>query len=129
VTIGETPVALFQPESGPQTAEGQPLMVDLPRSGKLLIHFTATADFSEATDKRGGTQAVYRFVLLVDDQPIQPTIPAIEVVPVMGGSAISATAMPLLTAGIHRIQVVAQVTAGAIEATRNQALTAMGVLE
>jgi hypothetical protein len=35
----------------------------------------------------------------------------------------------LQPAGIHRIQVIAQVTPGAVEYTRNQSLTAIGVLQ
>src|SRR5205807_764264 len=114
---------------GRQTAEGEPLVVTLKRSGKLLINFTATAYFVSATDKRAGVDAVYRYVLLLDGQPIQPTIPSIEIAPQPSGTPISTTAMPLLPAGIHRIQVVAQVTSGAVEFTRNQALTAVGVFD
>ena len=76
-----------------------------------------------------GTEAIYRYVLLVDGQPIQPNIPAVEIAPQRSGVPLSTTAMPLLSAGTHRIQVVAQVTPGAIEYTRNQALTALGVLD
>src|SRR5207248_1510743 len=112
VSVGETPVALFQPADGPQTAEGAPLVVNLPRSGKVLINFTATAHFAGATDKLAGAEAVYRYVLLVDDQPIQPNIPAVEIAPQRNGVPLATTAMPLLPAGTHRIQVVAQVTPG-----------------
>jgi hypothetical protein len=129
VTVGETPVALFQPASGPPTVEGAPLVVNLPRSGKLLINFTATAQFATGTDRLGGSEAIYRYVLLVDGQPIQPDIPAVEVSPQGSGTPLSTTAMPSLQAGIHRIQVIAQVTPGAVEYTRNQSLTAIGVLE
>jgi hypothetical protein len=129
VTVGAAPIALFQSAPGLQTADGEPLVVNMKRSGKLLINFTATAYFLNATDKRAGADAIYRYVLLVDGQPIQPTIPAIEVAPQDSGTPLSTTALPLLTAGIHRIQVVAQVTAGAVEFTRNQALTAVGVFD
>jgi hypothetical protein len=129
VTVGETPIALFQPANGPLTAEGEPLVVNMPRSGKLLINFTATAHFAGATDRLAGTEALYRYVLLVDGQPIQPNIPAVEIAPQRTGVPLATTAMPLLTAGTHRIQVVAQVTPGAFEYTRNQALTVLGVLD
>jgi hypothetical protein len=36
-------VALFQRQSAASTAEGEPLVVDLPRAGKVLIQFTAAA--------------------------------------------------------------------------------------
>jgi hypothetical protein len=127
--VGATPIALFQPAEGPQTAEGEPLVVTMPRSGKLLINFTATAHFANATDKLAGADALYRFVLLVDGQPVQPDIPAVEIAPQRTGVMLATTAMPLLPAGTHRIQVVAQVTPGAVEYTRNQALTVMGVLD
>ena len=122
-------MALFQRPGSPQTVEGEPLVVNLPRSGKLLINFTATAQFAIGTDRLAGTEAVYRYVLLVDGQPIQPDIPAVEISPPRSGTPLSTTAMPLLPAGIHRIQVVAQVTPGAVEYTRNQSLTALGILE
>jgi hypothetical protein len=120
---------LFQPQSGPQTTEGQPLVVNLPRSGRLLVNFTATAQFASGTDRLGGSAAVYRYVILVDGQPIQPNIPAVEISPQRTGTPLATTAMPLLSAGTHQIQVVAQVTAGAIEYTRNQSLTVLGVLD
>lgn len=129
VTVGQTPIALFQSTEGPPTAEGEPLVVTLPRAGKLLINFTATAHFAAATDKLAGTEALYRYVLLVDGQPIQPNIPAVEIAPARNGVPLATTAMPLLSAGTHRIQVVAQVTPGAVEYTNNQALTVLGVLD
>jgi hypothetical protein len=129
VLVGETPVALFQRQGAAPTTEGEPLVVDLPRAGKVLIQFTATALFQEATDKRAGATAVYRYSLLVDGQPIAPTVPPLEVAPTPGGLLLTATAMPALSAGVHRIQVIAQATPGVLEFTRNQALSVMGVLD
>ena len=127
--VGERPVALFQRDSTAYTPEGEPLMVDLPRECKLLIQFTATALFLEATDKRAGVTAVYRYSLLVDGQPIDPTILPVEVAPPPGGLLLMTTAMPTLSAGVHRIQVIAQATPGVWEFTRNQSLTVMGMLD
>jgi hypothetical protein len=129
VTVGENPVALFQPANGPQTVMGQPLVINLPRSGKLLINFTATAQFATGTDRLGGSEAIYRYALMVDGQTISPSMPDVEVSPQGSGTPLAITAMPSLQAGIHRIQVIAQVTPGAVEYTRNQSLTVIGVLQ
>jgi hypothetical protein len=127
--VGERPVALFQRDGAPHTAEGEPLVVDLPRAGRLLIQFTATVLFHEFTDRRAGVSAVYRYSLLVDGQPIHPTVLPVEIAPTRGGTLLTTTAMPMLSAGVHRIQVVAQATPGVLEFTRNQSLTVLGVLD
>jgi hypothetical protein len=78
---------------------------------------------------------VYRYVLMVDGKPIEPTIPPVEVDatrvnPVLTTStALSTPALPMLSAGIHRIQVMAQASPGVLVQTRNQALIVIGVVD
>ena len=101
------------------------MVVDLPRPGKVLIQFTATALFQKATDKRAGATAVYRSSLLVDGQPIAPTVPPLEV-----ALLLTAAAMPALSAGgIVSRWSPRLPTPGVLEFTRNQALSVMGVLD
>jgi hypothetical protein len=72
---------------------------------------------------------------MVDGQAIRPTVSStgkpkpVTVAVLRGGTTLSTTAMPMLSAGIHRIQVVAVATTGVIVTTQNQALTAIGVLQ
>ena len=66
-----------------------------------------------------------RFVLLVDEQPVPPTVAPIVLSPAAGGTSLGLTAMPSLAAGPHRVQVVGVAVGGAAYTIRNQALTTM----
>ena len=85
---------------GRRPPKGEPLVVNLPRCGQAAHQFHGDRHFATATDKLAGTEAVYRYVLLVDDQPIQPNIPAVEIAAAAQTAYRSATtAMPLLPRG------------------------------
>ena len=58
-----------------------------------------------------------------------PSVGGVVVGPTAGGGTLSTSTMVALTAGVHRIQVQAQSTAGATFLVRNQALTAVGALD
>jgi transcriptional regulator GlxA family with amidase domain len=126
MAVAEAPMALFQPNGQPCTTEGQPMVVTLSRAGKLLIIFAGMAYLRSANDE---TAARYRFVLLVDDQPVGPATSGITLAPSRTGSSLSMTVMVALAAGTHTVQVAAQATTGAVYATDCQSLTAMGPLE
>jgi hypothetical protein len=71
----------------------------------------------------------FKYWLLVDGQPIEPTTPEVIVGVAPGGVTIATTAMPYVTAGRHTIQVVAQANNCGTATARNQALTVAGPLE
>jgi len=111
MAVAEAPMALFQPNGQPCTTEGQPMVVTLSRAGELLINFTGMAYLRSANDE---TAARYRFVLLVDNQPVGPATSGIGLAPPRTGAALSMTLMVPLSAGTHTVQVAAQATTGAV---------------
>jgi hypothetical protein len=120
VTVGGDWVALFQPPGALQTADGEPLVVNLAHSAKVLVIYTAMDYLQAAGDM---ATARYRYMLLIDGQSILPTVAPIECAAPSTGASLAVTAMPSLSAGRHLIQVVAQSSGGAVHITRNQALT------
>jgi hypothetical protein len=126
--VATKPVALFQP-NGQQvpTAEGKPMVVNLPRAGRVLINFSATALAPFALDLSLGR---FSYVILVDGKAIAPTSPTeITVGLINNGITLAATAMPHLEAGRHEIQVLAQANGCGTCIVRNQALTLAGPFE
>jgi hypothetical protein len=126
VRVSARPIALLQTPGQPRTDLGRPLVVNLPRDGRLLINFTATLIAPFAIDVSLGR---YNYWLLVDGQVIEPTTPEAVVGVNHGGMTVATTAMPYLTAGRHEIQVIAQANNCGTCITRNQSLTAVGPLE
>jgi hypothetical protein len=127
VTVGEVAVAVFQ-EAGKgaaPTAEGLPLEVNLDRAGKLAIDFSAVA----VAGAGAPAGAQLRYMILVDGTAVPPTEGGVIVGPTAGGGSIATSTMVQAAAGVHRIQVVAQSSAGATFMIRNQALTAVGALD
>src|SRR5439155_1724413 len=66
VAVQDQPVALFQRDGAPQTADGVPLVVNLPGPGRLLIQFTASALLLAAADNQTEAMAGYQYFLMVD---------------------------------------------------------------
>jgi hypothetical protein len=101
-------------------------MIFPPAGGKVMINFTAVAALGTVAD---GAMPSLRYQILVDGQPVLPTVPEINLSPTNSGATLSVTAMPFLGAGPHTIQVVAQSAAGVTHVVRNSALTAVGPME
>jgi hypothetical protein len=126
VTVSSVPVPLVTaPASRLFVESDQSLLLTLPRSGKLLIQFSGVAYLVSAPDEA----ARFRYVLLVDGKPVPPSLPAIEIAPGRGGMNLTTTAVVTLEPGSHHLQVMGDATEGAVYATRNQSLTAIGPLQ
>jgi hypothetical protein len=126
-----TPNPTTPPGSGiaEEEAQSEPLDVLISQSGKVLILFTARVALEEWDAKVDETEARFRYWLLVDSQPIRPTLPPIEVAPGAGGMTIHAQARVVLPPGVHRVQVMAQSVPGAIYSVRHQALDVITPLQ
>jgi hypothetical protein len=124
VTVGDMATPLFPGTTTGQSASGGPLTIFPTAGGKILIGFTGVATLVSKADTGS-----LRFQILVDGQPILPTVPEVMLDPGAGGETLSVTAMPTVAAGPHTIQVVATSAPGASVVIRNTALTAVGPLE
>jgi hypothetical protein len=123
VTVTEQPTELF-PSGAAQSGAVGPLVITINRSGEVLIQFSGVVALGSGAKESG-----LRYQVLLDGQPILPTVPEISLQPVSTGDTVAVTAMPFLTRGTHTVQVVATAGAGTTYTARNLALTAKGVLD
>jgi hypothetical protein len=124
VTITDQPTELFPSGGSAQSGLVGPLQITLDTAGEVLINFSGIVALGS-----GAKEAGLRYHVLVDGQPIRPTIPEISLAPVNTGDTLMVTAMPFLTRGTHTVQVVATAGAGTTYIARNLALTAKGALD
>lgn len=118
VIIGDQPTELF-PAGTAQSGAIGPLVLTLDEPGQVLIQFSGVASLTSAPDAQG-----IRYQVLVNGEPVRPTVPEIMLSPPNSGETLAVTTLQRLSAGTHTVQVVAQAAAGSTYTARNLALTA-----
>lgn len=120
VTITDMPTELFPAGAGVNQGGGVgPLVITLDEPSGVLLNFSGVAALANAAGAQG-----IRYQLLVNGQPVQPTVPEIMLSPINTGATLAVTAIHRLPRGMHTVQVVAQGVTGSTYTARNLALTA-----
>jgi hypothetical protein len=118
VIVTDQPTELF-PAGAAQGGGVGPLVIQLDEPSGVLLNFSGLVSLMDAADAQG-----LRYQLLVDGQPVSPTVPEVVITPRSTGATLAVTAIHRLSVGLHTVQVVAQGANGSSYTARNLALTA-----